>query len=80
MASQSVLLFASWADALGASAVEVEVPAGSTVAEVVAVVAARAVGKVLPKPMVAVNQRYARPEQVVSAADEIAIIPPVAGG
>jgi molybdopterin converting factor subunit 1 len=80
MASQSVLLFASWADALGASAVEVEVPAGSTVAEVLAVVAARAAGKVLPQPMVAVNQRYARPEQVVSAADEIAIIPPVAGG
>lgn len=80
MASHSVLLFASWADALGDTAVEIDLPAGSTVADVLTVVGARAAGKVLPKPMVAVNQRYARPEQVVNAADEIAIIPPVAGG
>ena len=80
MASHSVLLFASWADALGGSAVEIELPDGATVADVLVAVGARAAGKVLPKPMVAVNQRYARPEQVVSAADEIAIIPPVAGG
>jgi sulfur-carrier protein len=38
-------------------------------------------GKRVPdKPMVAVNQRYARDDQAVSAADEVAIIPPVAGG
>lgn len=80
MASHSVLLFASWADALGGSAVEIDVPEGATVADVLVAVGARAGGKVLPKPMVAVNQRYARPEQVVHAADEIAIIPPVAGG
>jgi molybdopterin converting factor small subunit len=30
--------------------------------------------------MVAVNQRYARDDQTVTAADEVAIIPPVAGG
>jgi molybdopterin converting factor small subunit len=29
---------------------------------------------------VAVNQRYARPETVLAANDEIALIPPVAGG
>jgi molybdopterin converting factor small subunit len=40
-----------------------------------------ALGKRIPdKPMVAVNQRYARDDQQVTASDEVAIIPPVAGG
>jgi len=75
----TVLLFASWADALGAS-VTVELPAGSTVASLLAELSGRANGKTLPKPAVAVNQVYARPETVIAASDEVAIIPPVAGG
>ncbi len=75
----TVLLFASWADALGSS-VQVEVPVGARVADVLASVSALAVGHVLPKPMVAVNHRYARADATVSSSDEIAIIPPVAGG
>jgi molybdopterin converting factor subunit 1 len=75
----TVLLFASWADALGSS-VTLEVPAGSTVASLLAELSARAKGKTLPKPAVAVNQVYARPDTVISASDEVAIIPPVAGG
>jgi molybdopterin converting factor subunit 1 len=75
----TVLLFASWADALG-SRVTLELPAGSTVASLLGALGARAQGKALPKPAVAVNQVYAKPDTVLSAADEIAIIPPVAGG
>jgi len=76
-----VLLFASYADALGASAIDVELPAGARVADVRARVSALAAGKRVPaKPMVAVNQRYARDDQAITAADEVAIIPPVAGG
>jgi molybdopterin converting factor small subunit len=33
-----------------------------------------------PEPLIAVNERYARRDQVLSSGDEVAIIPPVAGG
>ena len=76
-----VLLFASYADALGASEVSVEVPAGARVSDVLSRIKALASGKRVPdKPLVAVNQRYARADQPVTEADEVAIIPPVAGG
>jgi molybdopterin converting factor subunit 1 len=74
-----VLLFASWADALGTT-LTVELPTGSTVASLLSELGARVQGKALPKPAVAVNQIYAKADTVLSAADEIAIIPPVAGG
>ena len=76
-----VLLFASYADALGASEVALEMPSGALVRDVLARVKSLASGKRIPdKPLVAVNQRYAREDQAVSASDEVAIIPPVAGG
>ena len=76
-----VLLFASYADALGASEVSVDLPSGARVADVLSSVKSLASGKRLPdKPLVAVNQRYAQPDQLVSETDEVAIIPPVAGG
>lgn len=74
-----VLLFASWADALGPS-VRVTLPDGARVADVLASVAALASGRPLPRPMVAVNQRYAHADATVAPGDEVAIIPPVAGG
>ena len=77
----SVLLFASYADALGRSAVDVELPDGSTVADLVASLQ-RLPGahRLPPRPMVAVNEEYARWDQAISSRDEVAIIPPVAGG
>jgi molybdopterin converting factor subunit 1 len=76
-----VLLFASYADALGAPSVRVTVPDGARVADVVHAVRALAAGTTLPeRPLVAVNQRYAKRDQLVRATDEVAIIPPVAGG
>ena len=76
-----VLLFASYADALGAPEVALDLPSGARVRDVLARVKALAVGKRIPdKPMVAVNQRYARDDQAVGPLDEVAIIPPVAGG
>jgi molybdopterin converting factor subunit 1 len=76
-----VLLFASYADALGSSEVTIDLPAGARVRDVLARVKTLASGKRIPdKPMVAVNQRYAPEDQQVSASDEVAIIPPVAGG
>jgi molybdopterin converting factor small subunit len=75
----TVLLFASWSDALGPQ-VRVDLPAGSRVKDLLAALSARAAGHALPKPLVALNQRYARSDAVISAGDEVAIIPPVAGG
>jgi sulfur-carrier protein len=76
-----VLLFASYAEALGASEVSLDLPAGARVADVLERVRSLASGKRVPeKPLVAVNQRYARADQAVSSSDEVAIIPPVAGG
>jgi molybdopterin converting factor subunit 1 len=76
-----VLLFASYADAVGAPEIALELPPGAKVRDVLAGVKQLVNGKRVPdKPLVAVNQRYAREDQSVSAADEVAIIPPVAGG
>jgi molybdopterin converting factor subunit 1 len=79
--SITVLLFASYADILGAPSVAVDLPTGATVADLVAHLRARPGADRLPaRPLVAVNQRYASPSSLVRAGDEVAIIPPVAGG
>ena len=76
-----VLLFASYADAVGASELALELPAGARVGDVLAHVKRMVAGKRVPdRPLVAVNQRYAPEDQAVTPADEVAIIPPVAGG
>lgn len=75
----NVLLFASWADALGPQ-LSVDLPANARVQDILSELSARAAGRALPTPLVAVNQRYARPDTPVTDADEVAIIPPVAGG
>jgi molybdopterin converting factor small subunit len=33
-----------------------------------------------PAPLIALNREYAAPDDVVRANDEVALIPPVAGG
>ncbi len=76
-----VLLFASYADAFGASNVAVTLREGSTVKELLTKVKEMAVGHSLPPaPLVAINQEYAAPGDIVRAGDEVALIPPVAGG
>ena len=78
----SVLLFASYAEAFGGPSVEVTLPAGSTVADLLGRVRDLApVGaKLPPAPMVAINQSYALSTDRIQQGDEVAIIPPVAGG
>ena len=76
----TVLLFASYADALGTSSLELDA-AGRTVADVVSHVRALPGAERLPAaPLVAVNERYAKRDRVLAEGDELAIIPPVAGG
>jgi molybdopterin converting factor subunit 1 len=77
----TVLLFASYADALGAASLDVELPRDATVADLVAAVRARPGAERLPAaPLVAVNLQYAAGDRVVQHGDEVALIPPVAGG
>lgn len=76
-----VLLFASYADAVGRPELTLDLPEGAVVRDVLAKIRSMTSGKRVPeKPLVAVNQRYARDDQAVNATDEVAIIPPVAGG
>lgn len=79
--SVTVLLFASYADALGTSSLSVDLPADATVADLLANLRTRpGADRLPPSPLVAVNQRYASASSAVRAGDEVAVIPPVAGG
>jgi molybdopterin converting factor subunit 1 len=77
----TVLLFASYADALGMSSLAVELAPGATVGDVVSHVRALPGAQRLPAdPLLAVNERYAKRDHILASGDEVAIIPPVAGG
>ncbi|HEY7393637.1 MAG TPA: MoaD/ThiS family protein [Gemmatimonadaceae bacterium] len=76
-----MLLFASYADSLGARSLSLHVSSGATVRDVLGHVRALPGAERLPaEPLVAVNERYAKPNRILAAGDEVAIIPPVAGG
>ncbi len=77
-----LLHFASFRDALGRGEETREVPAGSRVADVWAALAAE-----VPRfrefaaiPPAALNREYVPPETALSEGDELAFLPPVAGG
>jgi len=77
----TVLLFASYAEKLGTSSIPLELSHGATVGDVLTSLQ-RLPGatRLPPEPLVAVNERYARRDQILTSGDEVAIIPPVAGG
>lgn len=76
-----VLFFASYRDAIGTHQLELELDEGSTVADLVAAVREGHGGVRFPeKPPVAVNQEYSAYYAVLRDGDEVAFIPPVAGG
>lgn len=81
MTQLQVLLFASYADAFGAGTVTVSVQEPATVADVVVALRVLPGGNVLPAvPLVAVDRRYTPGAVAVRPGQEIAVIPPVAGG
>jgi molybdopterin converting factor small subunit len=80
-----VLLFASFADAFGSDSLRLTLPPGATVHTVQERVreAALALPGVPSLPStfrIAVNQALAEPGSAIAAGDEVAVIPPVAGG
>ena len=76
----TVLLFASYADAVGTASLELSLPLGATVSDLVASVRERGGRALPPRPLVAVNREYANYDQILGVGDEVALIPPVAGG
>ena len=79
--SVRVQLFGQHREIVGSSVVELELEAGGTVADLRGLLAAYSVlGDWLGGSAIAVNRRYERDDSVVAAGDEVAIIPPVAGG
>lgn len=77
-----VLLFASLKDAVQASSVEVEVPDGATSEDLLRACGAQfpALARYLEHVRVAVNREYAVGAVVLHEGDEVALLPPVAGG
>lgn len=76
-----VRLFASYAESLGIAELSVDVGSGATVADVVKAIAALpGADRLPPSPLIAVNCTYATAKTGLSDGDEVAFIPPVAGG
>lgn len=81
MSAVTVQLFASYAELFGGSALQIPVSSGTTVRDLIAALRARPGAEFLPEsPRIAVNRKFATPDQLVEPDDEVALIPPVAGG
>ncbi len=74
-------LFAAYAEAAGRDELELTLPPGATAGDALAAVRREGwAARLPPRPAVAVNLRYAPSDRVLGDGDEVAIIPPVAGG
>ncbi|HET7042816.1 MAG TPA: MoaD/ThiS family protein [Gemmatimonadales bacterium] len=73
---------ARYAELLGVESEELALPAPATVADVISAVRARhpAAAQLPAKPLCAVNFRQALWGDPVAGGDEVALLPPVAGG
>ena len=77
----TTLLFASYADALGVESMSLDLPEGATVDDALERLRTLPGGDRLPpQPRVAINLSYVRTDSQLAAGDELAVIPPVAGG
>jgi molybdopterin synthase catalytic subunit len=75
-----VIPFGLLKDWLGAETATIEVPEGATVAELLAQLSAGRQGMQLKGIAVSVNAEYAQVGHVLSAGDEVGLLPPVSGG
>ncbi len=79
--SVRALLFASYAEVVGRGAVGLTLQAPATVRSAIQQLRAMPGGHRLPeRPLVAVNQKHASFDTALTPNDEIAILPPLAGG
>ncbi|MBI3014008.1 MAG: molybdopterin converting factor subunit 1 [Candidatus Tectomicrobia bacterium] len=75
-------LFAILREKLGEGEISMEMQPGSKVEDLLATLASRQpeIAPLLPNCLIAVNRQYVPRSQVLTAGDEIAVIPPVSGG
>jgi molybdopterin converting factor subunit 1 len=77
----SVRLFAGLRERAGTDRLDVELPDGATVGELLDALADTPVGPIGPRQcVVAINREYADAGQPIAAGDEVALVPPVSGG
>ncbi|WP_437187634.1 MoaD/ThiS family protein [Planctomicrobium sp. SH668] len=78
----NVMLFARARDLCGTSTVTVELADGATVEVLLNTLGEQypVLRPLLPTLMVAVNENYASPDQVLDPSSSIACFPPVSGG
>jgi len=77
-----LLTFASIQDIVGSREIDVELPAGSTVRDLLAHLEEKypRIAGYRSILLTAVNEEYANPETTISDGDEVAVFPPVSGG
>lgn len=81
MSVVTVQLFASYADLVGSSTLEVPLRQGDKVSDLLRSMRSLPAASMLPDtPRVAVNRAFASESTTLQSSDEIALIPPVAGG
>jgi len=80
--SVKTLFFAAYRELLGTSELAVEMGQGATIGDLVRELRSRgAPFDALPEePAIALNRAYAATSEPLAAGDEVAFIPPVAGG
>lgn len=81
-ATVQVRFFASYAELVGRSATAISLTLPATVGDVVRLVRERLPGaRALPeRPLAAVNLKHVRLDTPVRDGDEVAFLPPIAGG
>lgn len=81
MTAFRVLLFARYAEVLGAMQVELMLPEATTAAELIDALRQLPGGDLLPAtPFLAMNQAQVRGTQQLDHRSELALLPPMAGG
>ncbi len=78
----SLLFFASFAEAVGRPRIDAELRDGATVADAWACAQQLAppLARWAKPPLVARNREYAKIDDPLSPGDEVAFLPPIAGG
>jgi molybdopterin synthase sulfur carrier subunit len=76
------LFFATYRDLVGHPSLDVRLPADATVTDLVATLRDKGApwDRLPGDPAVAVNHEYAPADRALAPGDEVAFIPPVAGG
>ena len=78
----NILFFATLRDYVGAKTVELEIPADTTIADLIGLLTKK-YPKMIPAQnsiMAAINREFASDEQVIPLDGEVALFPPVSGG